>query len=372
MVLMTTFLKSIQIEGFKSIRSSTLELRPLNVLIGANGAGKSNFISFFKMLNHMMTDSLGLWVGRYGGASSILHLGAKATSTIQAKLEYETDKSINTYDFRLAHIPAGDSLLFTHEQVGVQYPAHLPKTFFLGVGHKEAVLGSSANVDEKAIPITRFVGGLLKQTRAFQFHDTSDTAYMKLMAGIDDNVSLKSDGGNLAAILYRLKINFPNHYSKIVRTIRLSAPFFNDFVLEPTGNSIILRYIEFSSETVYGAHQLSDGTLRLMALLTLLLQPIEFLPNTILIDEPELGLHPHALETVLSVMRSIVGEKQIIIATQSVSIVDRLEPEDIIVAQRHGSETQFNRLDATKLESWLEEYSLGELWEKNVLGGRPS
>jgi predicted ATPase len=369
---MKTFLKSIQIEGFKSIRSSTLELRPLNVLIGANGAGKSNFISFFKMLNHMMTDSLGLWIGKYGGANSVLHLGAKATSTIQARLEYETPESTNTYEFRLAYIPAGDSLLFTDEQVGVQYPTFPLKTYPLGVGQKESVLVSSTNIDEKAIAITRFVSKLLKQTRAFQFHDTSDTAYMKQTTGIADNVSLKSDGGNLAAILYNLKLNFPNHYSKIVRTIRLSAPFFNDFILEPTGNSIILRYAEFGSETAYGAYQLSDGTLRLIALLTLLLQPTKFLPNTILIDEPELGLHPHALETVLSVMRSVVGEKQIIIATQSVSIVDRLEPEDIIVAQRHGSETQFSRLDATKLESWLEEYSLGELWEKNVLGGRPS
>jgi predicted ATPase len=263
------------------------------------------------------------------------------------------------------HVLASDGFTFEDEHF---WDKTREQPYIMTNSTESRLLNAAINDDLVGIQIRK----LLLENRPYQFHDTSDTAYMKLTGTLDDDVFLKSDAGNLAAVLFRLKNYHPKHYQKILRTIRLSTPYFKDFVLEPNGRNIRLRYLEFGSETVYGAHQLSDGTLRLMALLTLLLQPMEFLPNTILIDEPELGLHPHALETVLSVMRSIGGEKQIIIATQSVSIVDRLEPEDIIVAQRHGSETQFTRLDATRLESWLEEYSLGELWEKNVLGGRPS
>ncbi len=362
---MTTFLKSIQIEGFKSIRSSTLELRPLNVLIGANGAGKSNFISFFKMLNQIANGEFAFWVQKSGGASSLLHMGTKVTSKISALLTYQIDEAELNYRFEIDHVLAGDGFIFEDEH---SWYKTQERPYIMATSTESRLLNAALSNDQAGLQIRK----LLLENRPYQFHDTSDTAYMKLTGTLDDDVFLKSDAGNLAAVLFRLKSFHPKHYQKILRTIQLSAPYFKDFVLEPNGRNIRLRYLEFGSETVYGAYQLSDGTLRLMALLTLLLQPLESLPSTILIDEPELGLHPHALETVLSVMRSVGGEKQIIIATQSVSIVDRLEPEDIIVAQRHGSETQFTRLDATRLESWLEEYSLGELWEKNVLGGRPS
>ena len=196
---------------------------------------------------------------------------------------------------------------------------------------------------------------------------------MKQHSSIDDSVSLKGDAGNLASVLLELKNNYPKNYDQIVRTIRLSAPFFNDFVLEPTpARMVLLRYSEFGSDTVFGVHQLSDGTLRFMALITLLLQPSERMPSVIIIDEPELGLHPHAIETLLSVMRSVSQEHQIIFATQSTALIDRLEPEEVIVAERHEFETTFKRLDSVALGEWLEDYSLGELWDKNVIGGRPS
>lgn len=370
---MQTFLKSIQIEGFKSIRSSTLELQSLNVLIGANGAGKSNFISFFKMLNHMMTDSFSLWVEQYaGGASSVLHLGVKKTNSILGKLEYQTEQGVNTYQFVLAYAPAGDTLIFTDESVGFQRLKKLPALRSLGAGHKETLLISSVSEVDPTKKTARFVSNLLKRTRVYQFHDTSDSARIKQNADVSDDFFLKSDAGNLAAVLLNLRQNFPRHYERIVQTIRLSAPFFNDFVLEPNGQKIRLRYSEFGSDTVFGVHQISDGTLRFMALMTLLLQPIERMPSVIIVDEPELGLHPHALETLLSVMRSVSTNRQIIVSTQSIALVDHLEPEEIIIAERHGFETQFKRLDSQKLKTWLEEYSLGELWEMNVLGGRPS
>ena len=364
---MKNALKRIQIEGFKTIRSCDLELRELNALIGANGAGKSNFISFFKMLNDSSTDGLSNWVEMTGGASSILHRGVKYTTKIHGILDYETENNNQQYSFIFSYIPAGDRLSATNEEM--KYISLQGNEVILRLLPQE--LNESLNDDTLKLYIN--LVNLVKQTRVFQFHDTSDTALVKQRSSIDDSVSLKSDAGNLASVLLELKQNYPKNYDQIVRTIRLSAPFFNDFVLEPTpARMVLLRYSEFGSDTVFGVHQLSDGTLRFMALITLLLQPSERMPSVIIIDEPELGLHPHAIETLLSVMRSVSLEHQIIFATQSTALIDRLEPEEVIVAERHDFETTFKRLDSVALGEWLEDYSLGELWDKNVIGGRPS
>ncbi len=380
---MKTFLKSIQIEGFKSIRSSTLELRPLNVLIGANGAGKSNFISFFKMLRAINLGEFGYWLQQSaGGARSILHLNPKVTDTISAELKYQTEQGLMTFSFKIKHTSANDGFVFISEQYfKSKDELSKPDNFFLASsGFHEVPLGGMSRNSElkKLFPhedgakIQGLMQQLLSRTIAYQFHDTSENAYMKLTGTLDDDVFLRSDAGNLAAVLYKLKNHHPKHYKHILKTIQLTAPFFKDFVLEPNGHSIRLRYSEFGSDIVYGAHQISDGTLRFMALMTLLLQPLEQMPSVILIDEPELGLHPHALEVLLSIMRRVSKNRQIIVSTQSVSLVDRLEPEEVIVVERQNNESQFKRLDPQSLETWLEDYSLGELWEKNVFGGRPS
>ncbi len=371
---MKTFLKRIQIEGFKSIRSSTIQLRPLNVLIGANGAGKSNFISFFKFLNQITSGDLGYWINTFaGGANSILHLGGKVTSKVKSSLHFQGNGNLFTYNFLLSHAPATDGFVFSEEQI--IYRADTTKVeqkIPFKAGDSESKLRIIAFSKNEAGIKAREVRDFLAGIRPYQFQDTSENARVKQTTSVDDNLFLKSDAGNLASVLLLIKTQYPMHYQRIITTIRLSAPFFRDFVLEPNGQNIRLRYSEFGSDTTYGAHQISDGTLRFMALMTLLLQPLERMPSVIIIDEPELGLHPHALETLLSVMRSVSENRQIIVSTQSVALVDRLEPEEVIVAERQGSETVFKRLESEQLESWLEDYSLGELWEKNVFGGRPS
>ncbi len=370
---MKTFLKSIQIEGFKSIRSSTLELRPLNVLIGANGAGKSNLISFFKVLNQIALGDFAFWTQQSaGGASSILHLGSKVTTNLGATLSFMHDQELLEYQFEMVHAPASDAFVFRSD--GFNFTNKLGKlnNVQFTVGEKESQLRPVGFGKDETSLKARILRDILASIRPYQFDDTSENARIKQTGTLDDDVFLRSDGANLAAVLYKLKNTHPRHYQRIVDTIRLSTPFFKDFVLEPNSSHIRLRYLEMGSEMIFGVHQMSDGTLRFIALLTLLLQPLEQLPHLIVIDEPELGLHPHALETLLAVIRSISAQRQIIIATQSVSLVDRLEPDEIIVVERQNLETQFKHLDTNRLKKWLENYSLGELWEKNVLGGRPT
>lgn len=120
-------------------------------------------------------------------------------------------------------------------------------------------------------------------------------------------------------------------------------------------------------DTYFNAYQLSDGTLRFICLATLLLQPN--LPQTIIIDEPELGLHPVAVNKLAALIKKASAKTQIIISTQSVNLVDNFGPQDIIVVDRKDNATVFNRLDAESLDVWLKDYSLGEIWERMSLAG---
>ncbi|MCI4410572.1 MAG: AAA family ATPase, partial [Thiotrichales bacterium] len=209
----------------------------------------------------------------------------------------------------------------------------------------------------------------------YHFHDTSKTALVKQVHGINDNVYLREDARNLAAFLYRLKNHHEAHYKRIVKTIQLVAPYFGDFYLRPmvdNNEKIQLEWTEQGQDIPFTASALSDGTLRFMCLATLLLQPDKFTPNTILIDEPELGLHPYAITVLGSLMRSASQKHQLIISTQSVELVNEFEVEDLIVVDKKGGASTFTRPDRESFTSWLDEYSLGELWKKNILGGRPS
>jgi predicted ATPase len=215
----------------------------------------------------------------------------------------------------------------------------------------------------------------MKSWQVYHFHDTSATAKVKQIQPINDNRYLRSDAQNLAAFLYLLQQQkrYSDRYQKIVKTIRLVAPFFGNFVLRPkvdNPDTIELEWTEQGSDIPFKAHHLSDGTLRFICLATVLLQPESFQPETILIDEPELGLHPYAIQVLAGLLRSASRSKQIIVSTQSVQLLNEFDPGDVIVSDRTDGSTMLHRLDAKQLDTWLEDYSLGELWQKNILGGR--
>ncbi len=365
-------LRRVSLKGFKSIKEMDLELHALNVLIGANGSGKSNLISFFKMINEMMAWRLQTYIGISGRAQSLLHFGPKVTLQIEAQLEFEVDNGMDTYAMRLFHA-AGDTLVFADETLrflpnGLTVPRIVP----LGAGHQEAHIGEAP---DKMEPTARVLRRLLNQCRVYHFHDTSPTARVRQYCYVGDNRWLMPDAGNLAAFLMRLRDeNGGSAYQRIVTTIRLIAPFFNDFDLEPTGpgkKDVILNWRERGADQVFGPHQFSDGTLRAICLITLLLQPENELPDLIIVDEPEIGLHPYALNVVASLFGKASHYTQVLISTQSASFLDNFDPEDVIVVSREGKESNFGRLNTADLEAWLEEYSLGEVWEKNVIGGGP-
>jgi predicted ATPase len=365
-------LRRVILKGFKSIKDMNLELRPLNILIGANGAGKSNLVSFFKMLNEMMAGRLQQYIGSSGRAQSILHFGPKVTPQMEATLEFEAENAIDSYYMRLFHA-AGDTLIFAEETLSFLQATYMkPKVFSLGSGHQETRIGEEA---DKGGVTAKVLLRLLNNCRVYHFHDTSPTARVCQYSYLGDKRWLMPDAGNLAAFLLRLRDTNGGHaYKRIVETIRLLAPFFDDFDLEPSGPSqrdIILNWRDRGSDQVFGPHQLSDGTLRAVCLITLLMQPEDELPDLIVVDEPELGLHPYALNVVASLFKKASHHTQILVGTQSGAFLDNFDAEDVVVVNRQGRESIFVRPDPVTLEAWFDEYSLGEIWEKNVIGGGP-
>lgn len=349
------------LRGYKSIAECDLELGRLNVLIGANGAGKSNFIGFFRLINRILDQQLQTAVGLTGGPDALLHFGRKKTEELRAELYFGN----NGYRFTLR--PTQDNRMMFYQEAlwwnmrGDWHPAS---------GHFET------NYKEKRThgAIWDFVVPAMHSWRLFHFHDTSSSALVKQIHNINDNEYLRDDARNLAAFLLRLKNHHEEHYQRVVKAIRLVAPFFGDFHLRPTVNNkdkIQLEWTEQGQDEPFTASALSDGTLRFICLATVLLQPEKFMPAAILIDEPELGLHPFAISVLAGLMKSASQEHQLIVSTQSVELVNEFDAEDLIVVDKRGGASTFKRPDTEALSEWLTEYSLGDLWKKNLLGGRP-
>jgi predicted ATPase len=362
-------LTKIGVGGFKSIKDLPfLSLNPVNVFIGANGAGKSNLISLFQFLKAIVNSKLQDFVGRAGGADTLLYYGTKASPMMRVALDFEFKTGPGMYYAELAST-ATDSLVFSQERGNysrVKGSHSLSRQ--LGSGHRESLLLSEGNDYREIVECLSAIG-------VFHFHDTSETAPIRRRCYIEDSASLRPDGGNLAAFLYALKKSQRSSYERIIGAIRLIAPFFDDFDLTPLRddlNSVMLTWRDVDSDHLFGPHQISDGTLRAIALIALLAQPPEGLPSVIVLDEPEIGLHPYAIEIVSDLVRSASVHCPVILATQSVALVDQFAPEDIVTVTREQSQSKFARQSRESLKEWLTDYSVGELWEKNVIGGTPS
>ncbi|HEX9732321.1 MAG TPA: AAA family ATPase [Thermoanaerobaculia bacterium] len=360
-------LDRIRVAGFKSIRDQELELKRLNVLIGANGAGKSNLIAVFQLLHQIANERLQLFVGTSGGADRMLHFGRKVTEEMRLQFTFGS----NAYHCVL--VPTTEDALVFGEETEFFYGRGYsdPYDSFLGSGHKETLLYEEPRRTKRK-SIGYYVLAAFKSWRINHFHDTGDTAKIKLTGDLDDNRFLRHDAGNLAAFLYLLQETKRDCYHNIVDVVKMVAPFFGGFNLQPdrlNPKKIKLEWHESGSDSYFDAQALSDGTLRFICMVTLLLQPE--LPSTILLDEPELGLHPYAISVLADLLRSASERTQIIVSTQSVTLVNQLSPEDVIVVDRVKGESIFRRPSSEEISSWLDDYALGDLWEKNVLGGRP-
>lgn len=372
-------IEKVSVTGFRSIKQvEDFELGPINILVGANGSGKSNFVRVFSFLRQIIAGNLQNYIECAGGSDEILHFGSKTTTELTIHISFQDAQGPYANGYKVVLSPAStDTLRVQSEQVFFHNRKKHPEPWddFLRGGGKEAAISNRQVTDPYGV--ANHVRNDLMRCEFYHFHDTSASSPIKKTAKLEDNHYLRPDGSNLAAFLYLLREKHESSYRFICRAIRLAAPFFKDFVLTPrtlNKNTILLGWKHVGTDAYFNADSLSDGSLRFIALATLLLQPKEFLPSVTLLDEPELGLHPYAITLLASLIRLAAAKTQIILATQSSLLLDHFLPEDVLVADRVNGSTHFTRCaeDKERLATWLEDYSLGQLWEKNEIGGRPA
>lgn len=361
-------LESLSVRNFKSIREQTLELASLNIFIGGNGSGKSNLIEVFRFLREIVNQNLAGYTARKGGADALLHFGRKASPKMEVRVEFsDTPKVSNAYRVGLTGTNE-DQLVIESETAYFHDKAHYKIPYVHPVVHfaAESKLRGDTHISARQILQD------LESYWVYHFHDTSDSAPLKATNDIDDNRFLRPQAENLAAFLYWLQEKHPHHMANIRDTIRQIAPFFDRFQLAPlrlNPSKIKLEWLEKGTDSYFNASAMSDGTLRFICLATLLLQPT--LPPLVLLDEPELGLHPAAITLLANLLASAAIRTQVMVATQSVTLVNQFEPTQVWTVDRSGHESVFRHLSEGGMAGWLEDYALGELWEKNVLGARP-
>lgn len=367
---MGILLKSMTIHGFKSIEQlDEFPVNKLNVLIGANGSGKSNFVDFFRMLRALADESFQSFVNEQGGGDGLFFLGPKKTPRITAQLEF----GLNVYDFTLEPTASG-AVQVKQERVKFTGGGGFAT---LSSGSMESQLKSSKDdpaVFGHGLGVPHHVYRAVSNWTVYHFHDTSALSPMRRDQSVRDWERFRHDASNITPFLMNLSAARPDSYTLIRDTVRLIAPFFDDFLLRPqmrgTEEQVRLEWRQKGTDFPFQPNQLSDGTIRFVCLATALLQPNP--PATIVIDEPELGLHPYAISILADLIKSASERTQVIVSTQSPTLLDHFAPEEIVVVNRQNGRSTFDRLEAEELAGWLEDYSVGELWQKNVVRGGPT
>lgn len=364
-------LNKVTIRGYKSIAFDnpvTLKLSDVSILLGANGAGKSNIISFFRMLGYMMSKSFGIYVEKSGTANSLLHYGSKKTPVMSGTLEFTDNKSVDSYYFSLSNA-APDRLIITEESIKWHRKTeNKPYEVLLEPNFKESALADSKDY------VAQSIYWMLAYCKVYQFHDSSNEGPLRQACPVETANYLQSHGNNLPSFLLYLRDNYADSYKRIVDYVRDVVPQFQDFYLEPNNKTISLRWIDNSATDYrFNAYQFSDGSIRFIALATLLLQPAKTMPDVIILDEPELGLHPYAITQLAEMIKDASIHAQVIIATQSKDLVDHFDVDNISVVEmdEKTQSTSVTHLKEDDYKFWLEQYTVSELWDKNIIGGRP-
>ena len=367
-------IKNISVDGFKSIKElKNLELKKLNIIVGANGTGKSNFIQIFRMLDAMSHGHFQEFILKNGGADAFPFCGLKETPEVKIEFEFTSNsfysRGSNFYRFTMS--PNNDEQMVLYEEC--KYNDHGWHSY--GSHSLESKLSdkikNERSYDGQIDGVGSYVYDSISRWKVYHFHDTSSTAPMRRSEIVEDYEKLDGSARNIAPFLLYLREISPSSYAEIVKAVRLVIPFFEDFRLDilkmGEAEKVKLTWKQKGTEYPMQPYHLSDGSIRFICLATALLQPV--LPTTIVIDEPELGLHPEAIHILAELIKAASTYTQVIVATQSPLLLDQFSIEDIIVARRQNGTSTFERLNAEDYGQWLEDYTIGELWTKNVIDG---
>lgn len=396
----------IKIEGFRSFKKVELNLEPLSVLIGPNGGGKSNFMDLLALLAEAGSGQLANGILKRGGFHDIA-FGFDTSGEMRVELRFKellhpwrlalqaSGKKLDVV-FRMVARAFGTGVQVTEElvrQESAEEPALSEEMVRRGLvgsvfkGWSESgglVTEERSGVSPIELAITQVrdpakypaASAVLKKLGEWAFYRDVDVGVQSAVrqpATIRPETRLLPDGSNLSSVFHEIQQEHSDDWADILEIFKTAYPEFVKLTVPASGGDgkVILRWFErpFERQGGLSANLLSDGTLKLLCLVAILKNPVP--PPLICIDEPEVGLHPDWIELVAELMQSAAARTQLIVATHSPQIVAKLDPEQVIVTEKHDGETHLTRLNGKELEKWLDEFNLSDLWLAGHIGGRP-
>ena len=369
----------LSIRGFRRLLDVSLELRPLTVLIGANGCGKTSVLDVLNLLSNSAQGRLGPAVSEMAGLGSVLTYDRAP----ELKLGLSFNSSVGEMlGYHLVLEPRGLGFAIREESMGSpiepsQIAASDARVDFYDVRGELVESGSRRGLLETALSQ---VPKSLHGPEEFRETLAGSTFYQGISVGVRSPVRLPQqlgpaqlpgrDGEDLVSCLYSMRESHPERFEAVEDTLRVAFPRFKRLEFPPVAAGTVgLGWRDNDSTKTFYAHQLSPGTLRFLWLTALLQSP--GLPALILLDEPEVSLHPEMVSLMVDQFREASFRSQLVIATQSDSLIRFLEPKEVVVCDSdEGAMTTLTRADELDLEEWLKEYSLDELWRNGRLGAR--
>ena len=388
---MNTF-ERIHIQGFRRLFDVDIKLNPLNVLIGANGSGKTSILDVFSLLANSASGKLNESLSEQNGIDANLSNLAAANAGKSQFMSFELAMHVPSYkpiEYRLAISPQGASYKIADELLS-QYGGR-PEPFKHIVAHHDNVVYYEWKLSKKGLVRPNWeynpkesalsqVPKMFREPEDFRkrlassthYHvlDVSRRAPIRLPQQMRDATLPGHDGEDLVSCLFTLRETDPDRFELIEATLRAGFPSFERLNFPPVAaGTLAMTWKDRNSKYPFYMHQLSEGTLRFLWLVTLLHSP--GLTEVTMIDEPEVSLHPELLSLLADLLRDASNRTQLIVATHADRLVRFLQPSEILTINTNDEgASEVICADELDLENWLKEYSMDEVWRMGRIGGR--
>jgi predicted ATPase len=399
----------IKIERFRTFKKVELEMPRLAVLIGPNGGGKSNLLDLLMLMAEAGRGELAVGVNKRGGFRNIAFgfdsshevrvefrfreaLG-QVSQTLTLPMSEAPEKEALDIRFRVGLRGLGVNFRVSEEHLRVESPDGPADGLEIdrderGTEFRKRIESIPMFEEQKLVESVELAifqvrdkdkyeesWAVLRQFQGMVFYrdiDVGPESPVRQPALVTTGIRLSPDGRNLSSALYSIQQEYPDVWGEILEILKTAYPGFAKITVPAGGGDgkVHLRWFEepYQREGVT-ANLLSDGTLKLLCLIAILMSPDP--PPLICIDEPELGLHPDWIKLVAEMLQSASARTQLIVATHSPQIVAGLDPEQVIVTEKIDGETNLTRLERRDLEKWLKDFNLSDLWLAGHLGGHP-
>lgn len=382
-------LTQLIIQNYRSLADCTLPLRDLAVIIGPNGAGKTALLEVFQLLKRGSQQELAKFLETQGGFHAVLNHREGDSISIELSIDAESEESDSPihYQFELKGRPLGYTI--ASERLEWQTDRNASAPFrYIDAGHGEVRYADPASPEsttpvwgydplELALAQAPQVNGevdalrrTLSQTELYGALDVSPRGIIRLPQSLTPTTLPGPNGDNLFSALYNLRASHRDVYDRIIDLLHQGFADFDGVEFPVVGaGQVTLAWYERGDSQPFYPNQLSEGTLRFLWISTLLLSPE--LPGRLLLDEPEISLHPELLKLLAALLQDASARSAIVVATHSPDLIRWLEPEEVLVADKEDGATRFTWADQMNLDEWLDEYTLRDLWLMGNLGGRP-